>query len=344
MNNGCHPIVFCCPNPLQDISVLMLINEYMILSHYKLRGIHFVNLADRYAVAGSLLGKSFYVRYSEHIIVNLVFPSIINEESFPDLGIMGLLERYGIDEDDWGAIKSYYDIKKPETLVAWISKVLVEYYSDDASLELSANSIETMGDKLVHAIQILNPNAVRVPRDDRKNEICEVKTSVDIGLDGNPHVGIALKAIIDDRKGALTFSDIKLGIKNIYNSITAPYEMLDNARRNFDHHDTRASVLNCATAIEVSLKRIVLGYLESSMTLDPIKEFIMKQADGFSKLVGLCKRFCLPIDTMPNVQKTVFTIRDRVIHGGYVPTYQEAQTALDNTRDTLKALNVPMFE
>jgi hypothetical protein len=273
-----------------------------------------------------------------------MFPSILNEEAFPNLGIIGLMERFGIDEDDWGTIKSYNDIKKPETVVAWISKVLVEYYSDDSSLELPANRIEAMGNKLVHALQILNPNAVRIPSDDRKNEICEVKASVNISLDGKPQAVLVLKTIIDDRKGALAFSDIKVGIMNIHKSITAPYEMLDNARRNFDHHDSRASVLNCATAIEVSLKRMVLGFLESSQTLDPIKGFVMKQADGISKLIGICKRFCLPIDTMPNVQKTVFSIRDRVIHGGYVPTYHEAQTAYDVTRATLRALNVPMFE
>lgn len=303
-----------------------------------------MNLANRYAVSGRLLGKSILIRHSEHILINIIFPSILFKEAFPDLGIIDMKEKYGIDEDNWGTIKSYSDIKKTETVVAWISKVLVEIYSDDLCSNLKACSIEAVGNKLVHAIQIINPDSARIPSDEHKNDICEVKTSIDIGPNGESQVCIVLRSVIDDRKNCLSFSDIKKGIKNIHKSITAPYEMLDNARRNFDHQDTRASVLNCATAIEVSLKKMVLGYLESSMTLEPIKDFVMKHADGFSKLVGLCKRFCLPIDTMPNVQKTVFNIRDRVIHGGYVPNYQEAQKAYDDTRVTLKELNVPMFE
>lgn len=303
-----------------------------------------MNLADRYAVSGCLLGKSIHVRYSEHILINIVFPSIIDEVAFPDLGIIGLMEKYGIDEDDWGTIKSYVDIKKPETVVAWISKVLVEYYTDNISLELNACEIEAIGNKLVHAIQAINPSSIRIPRDDRKNEICEVKTSIDINCDGKPQVGIILKSVIDDRKEYLSFSDIKEGIKNIHKAISAPYEMLDNARRNLDYHDTRASVLNCATAIEITLKRMVSGFLDSAETKEPIKNYVMKQADGFSKLVGLCKRFLLPIEAMPNVQESVFTIRDKVIHGGHVPSYKEAQKAYDNCRETLKALKVSLFE
>lgn len=254
------------------------------------------------------------------------------------------MERYGIDDDNWGTIKSYVDIKKPETVIAWISKVLVEYYTDSISLELNACEIEAIGNKLVHAIQTINPNSIRIDRDDRKNEICEIKTSIDIDADGKPQVGIVLRSVIDDRKDYLTFSDIKEGIKNIHKAISAPYEMLDNARRNLDYSDTRASVLNCATAIEVTLKRMVLAFLDSVETQEPIKNYVMKQADGFSKLVGLCKRFRLPIEAMSNVQESVFSIRDRVIHGGYVPSYKEAQRAYDSSRATLEALKVSMFE
>jgi hypothetical protein len=40
----------------------------------------------------------------------------------------------------------------------------------------------------------------------------------------------------------------------------------------------------------------------------------------------------------------VYSIHNRVIHGGYVPTRQEAKVAYDNTRQALTVLKTPMFE
>lgn len=41
---------------------------------------------------------------------------------------------------------------------------------------------------------------------------------------------------------------------------------------------------------------------------------------------------------------TTNDVRNRVIHGGYVPTRQEASVAYDNTRQALSVLKTPMFE
>ncbi len=120
--------------------------------------------------------------------------------------------------------------------------------------------------------------------------------------------------------------------------------MLDNARINLSRHDTRSSVLHCATAIEVALKKIIIAYLDTKVTDSLLKDYVLKQADGYSKLVELCKKCSISLAGLPNVKETVVDIRNRVIHGGYVPTREGANTAYENTRQALAVLKTPMFE
>ena len=113
---------------------------------------------------------------------------------------------------------------------------------------------------------------------------------------------------------------------------------------NMSRNDRRAAVLNCATSLEVMLKKKLVEYFESNPINQDLQEYLLKQADGFSKLLELSKKLKIPLEGMPNVQETVMRIRHRVIHGGCVPTYTEAHTAFDDTRRALRALTVQMFE
>ncbi|MBR5678263.1 MAG: hypothetical protein IKX20_09000 [Paludibacteraceae bacterium] len=300
-------------------------------------------MVDRYAIDGCLLGRSLPTHYSEHYYLSIVFPSILHNGTFPFLGIEGLMDKYGVDQDEWGKINSYLDIRKPDTIDAWISTVLVECYADNNTPGLSSFDVQKISKQLLHALQIIKPEAIRIPDDEQPNVMCEVKTSVAIG-ERKPRIEIQLTSVIDDRKEKITLRELKLGIRNINRAITAPFEMLDNSRQNVNLHDTRAAVLNCATSIEVMLKKRISEYLDNSSTAQSVKEYVMRQADGYSKLVGLCKSFGLSLDQMPNVKDAVFKVRDRVIHGGYVPSYVEADNAYNCTRAALFALDVPMFE
>lgn len=80
------------------------------------------------------------------------------------------------------------------------------------------------------------------------------------------------------------------------------------------------------------------------MTDNSLKEYILRQADGYSRLVDLCKRCSVSLEGLPDVKETVIDIRNRVIHGGYVPTRGEANKAYENTRQALDVLKTPMFE
>lgn len=255
-----------------------------MLESYKYKCACFVNLADSYAIDGRLLGKSISFRYRGSYLT-ITIPSLIKRgQRIPTLGISGLLEIYGSDEQDWGEVKSYNDLDKPETVDAWVSKVLVVCAAKEKESLLTHDSIQNLASRLVYVLQIINPDAIRVPEEKASNVLCKVNHEILIDENGNRHTNLLVGINRVTRDGQLTLRDIKLGIKNANKSITAPYEMLGNARLNLFLQDTRAAVLNCATSIEVMLHKKVLDYFESKNTPSELQEYIFKQANGFSKL------------------------------------------------------------
>lgn len=61
-----------------------------------------VNLNDRFAVEGRLLGKRIRIHSSDECVLIIVIPTIVRKGDRVVLGMPGSLDRYGIDIDDWG--------------------------------------------------------------------------------------------------------------------------------------------------------------------------------------------------------------------------------------------------
>ena len=271
-------------------------------------------------------------------------PSIVRRHPFPNLGIPGLIKKYGADLGEWGQINNYHSLDEPETIVAWISGILVECFAKDSKTRPSSSVVQKNSRKLVHALQVINDDAIRYSTESLPNQICAVKTSVLLQEDGKPQAKILIQSIIDDRKQMLSFKDIKLAIRAFDKTVSSPYEMLDNARINLSNHDWRAAVLNCATAIEISLKRLIIEYLDTNTVPEHVKAYVLKQADGYSKLVDCFKKLAIQLNGLPNMKEQVMDVRNRVIHGGYEPSSQESYQAYNCTKTVLRTLNVPMFE
>ena len=235
-------------------------------------------------------------------------------------------------------------IDNQERMNVWISAVLIECFCDNNDSLPNSDIIQTEAKKVLHSLQIINPFAIRVPSDIQENELCKVMSSTKY-VNGKAMIELKLPPVlIDDSGGRLSIADIKKAFHNANNSISAPYEMLNNARINLDYHDTRATVLNCATAVEVMLQKIVYSYLDKNNIPQELKNYVLRQADGFYKLITLCKKLNVDLTRMPNVKEVVMKIRNRVIHGGYVPSKEEEQKAYSITMEALKVMNVPMFE
>lgn len=302
-----------------------------------------LELAERYAIDSNLIGRSISFR-NENAAFTIRIPKLIIEKNrVARLGIPNIMDELGVDVEQWGKINGYKNFDNLETIDVWVSAVLIECNTDNVSQDISS-MVVNFAKKIVHALQVLNPEAIRIPTDDVPNVLCEIGVAVEFDSSGkhNPIMHIASR--LDVRKGRLSFGNLKNAIKNANKSLSAPYELLDNANNNLLRYDWRASVLNCATAIEVMMKKRIMDYFQGTEVPVNLQKHVLKQADGFSKLRDLCRALSIQLHNMPNVQDEIMAIRHRVIHGGYEPTHKEAYGAYKCAQQTLKVLNVPIFE
>ena len=313
----------------------------------KITNAHIIEFVDRYAIDARLLGHRIRICISDDSFLQITIPSLVVRNGSPEIKIPGILKKYKNDIGEWGWVKSYDNdrIDNLEKMDVWISAVLVECFSNENGNTPNSSIIQAEAKKVLHSLQIINPDAIQISSNQKRDDLCNVRVSVSISEKGESDSLIILPpAIFDVRKEKLSISDIKSAFHNAHNSISAPYEMLNNARINLSNDDTRATVLNCATAIEVALKRNLSSYLDDNNIPQPLEDYVLKQADGFAKLIKLLKEFGINLTGLPNVQESVINIRNRVIHGGYVPSNKESQVAYGKTREALRVLNVPMFE
>lgn len=313
----------------------------------KISNAHIIEFVDRYAIDARLLGRRIRVCISDDHFLQITIPSLVVRNGSPEIKIPGILKKNINDIGEWGWVKSYDNdrIDNLEKMDVWISAVLVECFSNENGNTTNSSIIQAEAKKVLHSLQIINPDAIQILSNEKKDDLCNVRISVSFSEKGEANSLILLSPVIfDGRKEKLLISDIKSAFHNAHNSISAPYEMLNNARINLSNDDTRATVLNCATAIEVALKRNLSSYLDENNIPQPLKDYVLKQADGFAKLIELCKKLDINLTGLPNVQESVINIRNRVIHGGYIPTDIESQVAYGITRKALRVLNVPLFE
>ena len=317
----------------------------MDLSEYKQKSVYIVELENRYAVEEFLLGKHFTIRVSENCALEVVIPTVYRKDYFDDIGIPEMLPKYGLDIEKWGKIDNYVTINDVTTINASVSAVLVICYTKDGADGLYSGVIQNMARKVLHALHVFNPHVIRVNEDTVPNDLCEINLSAAIKENGKWLGEIRMSPMLmDDRAPRLTFTDIKRAIRSYDKTVSVPYEMLDNARVNLVNHDTRAAVLNCATAVEVALKKKLIDYLEGNNVPDKLNKFVLKKADGFAKVVEVLKKLSIPLKDLNDVKVHVMNVRNRVIHGGYSPTHNEVYKSLACTRGALTALDVKMFE
>ena len=316
----------------------------MILPVFRYKSAYIVDLENRYAIDDGLLGKHIRISFSEDCFLSLIFPSVVLKNGYPELSIPWLLKKYGVDRGCWGKINSYNKIDNLKPVDAWISGILVECFAKTAKDILSPGIVQDLAKKIVYSLQIINPDAIRIPSDEQRCDLCNVSASIVLMENGKPMPELKFASVLDFSKGRLSISDIRQGLSNINKIVSVSYELLNNARVNLTRYDTRAAVLNCATSIEVMLKKRLANHLDLVTSSKSLKNYILKQADGYSKQIELCKLLNIQLTGISSVPEKVISIRHRVIHGGYTPTQEEAGNAYRCTKDALMAFKEPMFE
>lgn len=317
----------------------------MNLSEYKLKRVHIIEFENRYAVEGCLLGKHFTMQISDNCVLELEIPPIIKKDGLDKIGIPNIFSKYGVDIEKWGKIDNYVTINDVTTINASISAVFVKCYTKNDEADLKTGVIQNLARKVLHALHVINPHVIRINSDTAPNDLCKISISVMQKDYGKRQAEVSLPPmLIDSRAPKLAFTDIKRSIRNYEKKVTLPYEMLENARVNLVNHDTRAAVLNCATAIEVTLKKMIIDYLQSNDVPEKLKVFIIKKADGYAKVVEMLKKLSISLRDMNDVKVHVMDVRNNVIHKGDTPTHEEAHKALSCTREALTDYEVRMFD
>ena len=131
--------------------------------------------------------------------------------------------------------------------------------------------------------------------------------------------------------------------KNITKELSLQHELLADVERAFVRCEHREVILNCATIIEKTLRDQVIEYLEQKQTDDKIIFHIRKTLDGFSKIKKAMRNLSLPLNGINEIESGTINLRNRIIHGGYIPNKEEAEKAIVDAKDIIKQYNVSLF-
>lgn len=317
----------------------------MNMKNYKNKIVHFIELRNRYAIDARLLGHDIRINVPEFCYLHIILPSLVLKNHLCELEVPRAMENYGVDLDSWGCVKSYGRFVDLDIMKVWISAFIVECYSDDDNSLPNSDLMHAKASKIIHYLQIINPDAMRPLTDDYTDDLCDVTASILKTEFGEVQDLINLTSSnLDTRNEKISLADIKTALQNANKTVSVPYEMLNYARINIDNRDTRAAVLNCATAIEVMLNRKIGAYFEENNTPQSLRDYMLNRANHYDALMSLCKALSINVSSISKVKETVMNIRHRAIHGGYIPSKEESRKAYKDTRYALKVLKEPMFE
>ena len=158
---------------------------------------HFIEFEDRYAIDARLLGRRIQICISDDNFLLITIPSLFIKNRCPEIGIPGLQKKFKSDIDDWGIVKSYDTIDNLDKMDVWISAVLVECFCKDRGSLPNAGTIQIEAKKVLHYIQIINPDAIRIPSDEYKDDLCNVRLSVSLSEEGEYQSEIRLPMLYD---------------------------------------------------------------------------------------------------------------------------------------------------
>ena len=89
------------------------------------------------------------------------------------------------------------------------------------------------------------------------------------------------------------------------------------------------------------MKRSLIRGISKNVQNQKLANKLIKEADRYTKIKILLKELSMepPIDA-----ECVFKIRNKIIHGGYPSSKEDALTSLKIAREMIAHYNVPLFE
>ena len=280
----------------------------------------------------------------------ILFPLIINDEdrgfrlTNPKIdGLIGEHEcgSYSVSKLPNGKIIRHTKVLRLYILLN-INEDITEKYNEQNML---VEEIEKLISKFIKCISIVHPSSIKWSYINEDSYINLIDTYRIIDTETNKDHGIAGCAIFDlgHEKNEVSITEFFNVCRNINKEISLQHTLLANVKNFYARSEYRETILNCATIIEKTLKEQIAKYLDSVNTVEIVKNQILESADGFRKILMVMKKFGLMVDNCNTIEERTIKVRNRIIHGGYFPTNEQALQAIEDAKLIIAQYNVPIF-
>lgn len=298
----------------------------------------------------SFLGKRIPVKILEHPGFVLFPIPQCNEENAFELIAPNLDNIIG--EYNCGDYSQSLRLGGKPTLRPRITKVFFtlnidEDFDDDYKFgQTITQEIERIASKFIKCISIIHPSAVRwsYSKEEAYIEPIERFSLVNTVTDKDEGLIGSIKFHITRPNEQVTTEEFFYIYRNINREISLQHTLLADTARCLVRGEYREVVLNCATIIEKTLKDDLISHLDKEQTGEDAKNRILKQTNGFNKILKKLIKLELTKDLdYESISIGTIELRNRVIHGGYFPTTEETDLAIKDAKLVIQEHNVPIF-
>lgn len=251
------------------------------------------------------------------------------------------------DVDNWGRLLQYSTNKYDQVIDRLVSISAVWIVSKLSNLEW-VKSLKNEADWFIRSIHAINPASVVLKGIDASKLISGFSYSYFDKSTGRGRAsGFEISLTMypyDYGKFKIDTKLIKTVLKAWKSNVSLPFELLLCAFQELQTNNYRNTILNCAMTIEVALKQLLRSSLSPISTNDAITDYLIKGADGLPKIERLMKLINLPRNNFSDIRTNIFDVRNKIIHGGFFPSSDQASTALKLTQSMLKDYHIAYFD
>lgn len=278
------------------------------------------------------------------VVGELWLPIVFPEGNCQVLGEPFQIEGHNYYDYDWGYC-DYYQRNGVSYDCCIVKSVVLKLFSckdwDKTTLSGVRDEIKHYIESLFEIIYFFAPLCIDSMANTRFNQVL---CGVDIFTQAN---GVDIKT---PREYSLEINmDIPLSrwsiiwlLNRIGKTLKENYKAISYATVNYKMGDYRDAVLNCATAVEVTLNLKLKNYLSKTNTAQDIIEYILKKTNGYDKYKQLFMSLLISKINWGDLD-LIMKMRNRVIHGGYGPSKNDALKIWHQTRAFLYKVDPRFF-
>ena len=298
-----------------------------------------VKLGNSYMINPLLIGKTISFSFEDTSITSkrlkceLLFPCRSTSDKFI---LVRPQKDIGMDLNTWGRIEYSGTNEIPH-----VEAVVIEITGDNQSINTVKvkKEVSLYTDKILKIIRCLYPYSLK--RNKTKNLVDNLylqtinngKTCIETELNFSFESDAPQKWV--EIEGIVT------AFKNSRRKLSLVRSLFDNALDYESENDYRACVLNCATLIEILLKKSLDKGIRENVSNQKLANKLIEKADGYDKIRNNLK--LLSLNPRINADP-VFNIRNAIIHKGYMPKAEKVKEILNIAKEMISYYNVPYFD